>query len=161
MPALGVVAVCSSAALTAQAPGDTAPAFTLKTLVGDSVSLADFRGHPVIINFWGTWCPPCRDEIPLIVDAYQARHDAGLVVLAVNGRDQETSTRAVERFAAEFRMPFPILLDAKGGVRKRYGLRGLPTTVFVGADGVVRAVNIGPLSAAALQQHLSEILPTR
>jgi peroxiredoxin len=84
-----------------------------------------------------------------------------MVVLAINGRDQETSTRAVRKFVAEFRMTFPVLLDEKGSVRKRYGLRGLPTTVFIGADGVVRAVNIGPLSAAALQQHLSEILPTR
>jgi len=119
IPALGVVAVCSSAALTAQAPGDTAPAFTLKTLAGDSVSLADFRGHPVIINFWGTWCPPCRDEIPLIVAAYSAHQDAGLVVLAVDGRDQETSTRAVRNFVAEFHMPFPVPLDEKGAVRKR------------------------------------------
>ena len=154
------MALCVSASLSAQAPGDTAPAFTLKTLDGDSVSLSDFRGHPVMINFWGTWCPPCRDEIPLIVDAYQAHHDAGLMVLAVDGRDQETSTRAVRRLRRGISDALSRPAGRKGELyAKRYGLRGLPTTVFVGADGVVRAVNIGPLSAAALQQHLGEILP--
>jgi cytochrome c biogenesis protein CcmG/thiol:disulfide interchange protein DsbE len=157
--ALCVLTLCPSASLCAQTPGDTAPAFTLNALDGSPVSLSDFKGHPVLINFWGTWCPPCRDEIPLVVAAYGAHHDAGLVVLAVNGRDQETSTRAVRRFVADFQMSFPVLLDEKGSVRKRYALRGLPTTVFIGVDGIVRAVNIGPLTSAALQQHLGEILP--
>jgi peroxiredoxin len=156
---LWVLTVLASAPLAAQTLGDTAPGFTLKALDGDSVRLADFKGHPVLINFWGTWCPPCRDEIPLVVAAYQAHRDAGLVVLAINGRDQETSTRAVRNFVDEFHMSFPVLLDERGKVRKRYALRGLPTTLFIGADGVVRAVNIGPLSAASLQQHLGEILP--
>jgi thiol-disulfide isomerase/thioredoxin len=75
--ALCVLTVFSSAALSAQTAGDTAPAFTLDTLDGSAVRLADFAGHPVVINFWGTWCPPCRDEIPLVVAAYQAHHDAG------------------------------------------------------------------------------------
>jgi cytochrome c biogenesis protein CcmG, thiol:disulfide interchange protein DsbE len=157
--ALCALAVAATAPLGAQTPGDTAPAFTLKSLDGTPVSLADFKGHPVLINFWGTWCPPCRDEIPMVVAAFGAHHGAGLVVLAVNGRDQETSTRAVRKFVAEFQMSFPVLLDEKGRVRKLYGLRGLPTTVFVGADGVVRAVSIGPLTAAALQQDLGLILP--
>lgn len=156
---LCVLTMCTAVPLAAQTPGDTARDFTLKTLDDSMVSLADFRGHPVLVNFWGTWCPPCRDEMPLLVAAYGAHHGAGLIVLAVDGRDQETSTRAVRNFVAEFHMPFPVLLDEKGAVRKRYKLRGLPTTLFIGADGVVRAVNIGPLSAAALQQHLGEILP--
>lgn len=155
------VAALAAAPLVAQAPGDSAPAFTLKSLDGDPVSLAQFKGHPVVLNFWGTWCPPCRDEIPLLVEVYRANRDTGLVILAVNGRDQETSTRAVRKFAEEFQISFPVLLDESGKVRKRYRLVGLPTTVFVGADGIVRAVNIGPLTAAALQQHLAEIMAPR
>jgi peroxiredoxin len=151
----------AAAPLAAQALGDSAPAFTLKSLDGTPVSLSQFKGHPVVINFWGTWCPPCRDEIPLLVAAYRARQDSELVILAVNGRDQETSTGSVRKFAAEFQMSFPVLLDEHGNVRKRYKLLGLPTTVFVGADGIVRAVNIGPLTAAALQQHLAEIMAPR
>jgi thiol-disulfide isomerase/thioredoxin len=130
-------------------------------LDGDSVRLSAQRGHPVVVNFWGTWCPPCRDEIPLLVAEYATHKDSGLVILAVDGRDQETSTKAVREFAAEFHIPFPVLLDEKGNVRKRYKLRGLPTTVFIGADGVIRAVNIGPLSETSLQLHLAEILPAR
>jgi thiol-disulfide isomerase/thioredoxin len=77
------------------ARGDTAPLFSLKNMAGDSVRLADFAGHPVLLNFWASWCPPCREETPLIMAAWQAHHDSGLVVLAVNGRDQETSMRQV------------------------------------------------------------------
>ena len=158
---LCVVLLLSAVPLAAQAPGDSAPAFTLKSLDGDSVSLSQFKGRPVVINFWGTWCPPCRDEIPLLVAVYHPNQDTGLVILAVNGRDQETSTRAVRKFAEEFQMAFPVLLDESGTVRKRYRLLGLPTTVFIGADGIVRAVNIGPLTAAALQQHVAEIMAPR
>lgn len=141
------------------ARGDTAPGFTLKNLAGDSVRLADYAGHPVLIDFWASWCPPCQEETPLIVAAWDAHHDSGFVVLAVNGRDQETSMRQVRRFVKEFAMPFPVLLDEKGKVRKQYALRTLPTLVFVGSDGVIRAVEDGPVPPALFQKDLAEILP--
>lgn len=151
----------AAASLRAQTPGYTAPAFTLKTLAGSPASLSDYKGHPVLINFWASWCDPCRTEMPIIVAAYLAHREAGLVVLAINLTDQETTTKDIRRFVTEFQMPFPVLLDERGKVRERYKLRGVPTSVFVGADGVVRAVNPGPISDAALQQHLAEILPTQ
>jgi cytochrome c biogenesis protein CcmG/thiol:disulfide interchange protein DsbE len=156
--AFGAWAALAVSALAAQAPGDTAPDFRLKTLAGDSVRLADLRGHPVVVNFWATWCPPCRYEIPLLADAYQAHAADSLIVLGVNGRDQELSTRAVQKFVADLQVPFPVLLDEKGRVRRRYRLRGLPTTVFVGPDGRVRAVIQGPFTAEALQQNLTALL---
>jgi peroxiredoxin len=143
---------------TLVARGDTAPGFTLRNLAGDSVSLAEFPGHPLLIDFWASWCPPCKDETPLIVAAWAAHHDSGFVVLAVNGRDQETSMRQVRSFVKEFAMPFPVLLDEKGTVRKRYGLLGLPTLVFIGANGVVTAVETGPVPAAVFQRDLEAIL---
>ena len=155
---IGTATCLVAAPLHAQTPGDTAPAFTLKTLAGSPVSLADYKGHPVVINFWATWCPPCRDEMPMLVAAYQANQQAGLVVLAVDLTDQEKSKKDVRNFVAEFQMSFPVLLDERGKVSRRYRLRGVPTTVFVGRDGVVRAVNPGPITAAALQQHIAEIL---
>jgi thiol-disulfide isomerase/thioredoxin len=156
---IGTAAVFAAVPLLAQTPGDTAPAFTLKTLDGSPASLSDHAGHPVLINFWASWCKPCREEMPLIIAAYQAHQQAGLAVLAIDLTDQERSTKDIRKFQTEFQMPFPVLLDEKGKTRKLYALRGVPTSVFVGADGVVRAVNPGPVSEAALQQHLSEILP--
>jgi len=155
--ALGAALTLASPALAAQTPGSPELDFTLRTLAGDSVRLSAFTGHPVVVYFWGTWCPPCRDEMPLLVAAYATQRDSGIVVLAVDGRDQESSTRAVREFATEFHIPFPVLLDEKGRVRKQYKLRGVPTAVFIDADGTVRAVNIGPLNEASLQQHLGEI----
>jgi peroxiredoxin len=157
--AIGTAGMLAAASLLAQTPGDTAPAFTLKTLDGTPASLTDYAGHPVLINFWASWCKPCRGEMPLIIAAYQAHQQAGLAVLAIDLTDQEGSTKDIRKFQTEFQMPFPVLLDEKGKARKLYALRGVPTSVFVGADGVVRGVNPGPISEAALQQQLSKILP--
>jgi peroxiredoxin len=159
--AIGAATAPAALPLRAQTPGDTAPAFTLKTLAGGADSLSGYKGHPVLINFWATWCPPCRDEMPMLTAAYQAHREAGLVVIAVDLTSQEISKQKVRDFVTEFHMPFPVLLDEKGKVFRRYGLRGLPGSIFVGADGVVRAVNPGPITEAALQQHLAEILPAQ
>jgi thiol-disulfide isomerase/thioredoxin len=151
--------ILAMAPLRAQSPGDTAPAFSLKTLDGGPASLSDYAGHPVLINFWASWCTPCRSEMPLIIAAYQAHQQAGLAVLAIDLNDQERSNKDVQKFQAEFQMPFPVLLDNKGKARKLYRLRGVPTSVFVGADGVVRSVNPGPISEEVLRERLKEILP--
>ena len=155
---IAAIVAFASAPLAAQTVGDTAPAFTLKALDGNAVSLSDFKGHPIVINFWASWCRPCRDEMPVMVEAYRAHKDSGLIILAVNGRDQETSMRPVRRFVAEFQMSFPVLLDEHGDLRKRYALRGLPTSVFIGADGLVRGLIIGPFTPATFETHLNEIL---
>lgn len=156
--ALLLITMLGAGTASAQSPGDTAPPITLKTLAGGSDSLSRYRGHPVLVNFWATWCEPCKDEMPVIVAAYQAHQTAGLVVLAINLTDQETSVKDVRKFVVEFQMPFPVLLDDRGKMRRRYALRGLPSSVFIGADGVVRAVNRGPVTAEALQQQLAKIL---
>jgi thiol-disulfide isomerase/thioredoxin len=158
---IGTVTASVALPLHAQAPGDTAPAFTLKTLAGSPDSLSDYKGHPVLINFWATWCPPCHDEMRMLVAAYQAHRQDSLVVLAVDLTDQEISMKNVRDSVAAFQMVFPVLLDERGRVRRRYRLRGVPTSVFIGSDGVVRAVVAGPITAAALQQHLAEILPAQ
>jgi len=141
-------------------PGLAAPNFTLKTLAGPEASLSEYKGRPLLINFWASWCKPCRGEMPDIVAAYQAHQGTGLEVLAINLTDQE-GMKDIRKFVAEFQMPFPVLLDEKGRVRRLYALIGVPTSVFIGTDGVVRLINPGPITKETLERGLAEILPAR
>ena len=151
----------AAAPLPAQLLGRPAPEFTLKTLDGDTSRLSDHAGRPILINFWASWCKPCRREMPLLIAAHRAHREEGLAILAIDLTDQERSAGEIRRFQTEFQMPFPVLLDEKGKVRRLYALRGVPTSVFVGPDGVVRTVNQGPIDSVALREHLADILGER
>ncbi len=142
----------------AQSPGAAAIDFRLKTLAGGTVTLAEYRGRPLLLNFWATWCKPCRAEMTDIIAAYNAHQD--LQVLAINLTDQERM-KDVRTFVSELQMPFPVLLDEKGKVRKSYALRGVPTSVFIDSSGVVRFVNPGPITRELIERGLATILPAR
>lgn len=96
-----------------------------------------------------------------IASAYRAHRDERLLVLAIDLTDQERRVKDVQTFVDELQMPFPVLLDEKGKVRKRYALRGVPTSVFIDARGVMRLVNPGPVTSETIQRGLAEILPAR
>ena len=122
------------------------------------MTLASQRGHPVVVSFWGTWCPPCRDEFPQLVRVHREQAAAGLRVLAVNGLDQESGTKPIHKFVERYAATFPILLDEHGSMRQVYRISGLPMTVFIDSGGVIRRINTGPISAAGLDSGVAEIV---
>ena len=138
--------------------GAPAPDFTLKTLDGGEASLAQFRGQPVLINFWASWCPPCRLEMPDLVRAYEAHKAEGFVLLGINLTFQD-SLPDVRAFVQEFHMTFPVLLDEKGEVTQSlYRLMGLPLSVFVNREGIIVRVQIGAMTGEQIDQFVAEIL---
>lgn len=137
--------------------GNTAPDFTLPTLDSGMVSLSQFQGQPVVINFWASWCTPCRKEIPEFVRIYEARKADGLVILAVN-LTQVDSLPEVQAFAKEFEIQFPILLDGDGVVKNLYRVVGIPVSIFVSRDGIVARIQIGVMSGKQINQYVSEIM---
>jgi thiol-disulfide isomerase/thioredoxin len=143
------------------APGKVAPEIDLPTLSGGRVKLSALRGHPVVVTFWGTWCPPCKVEFPELVAAHRKYREAGLEVIAVNQRDQEIRTTDVEAFVKEHKVEFIVAMDQRGKSRRSYRLIGLPTTVFIDAAGIIRQVHSGPIPPSELARGLATILPAK
>jgi peroxiredoxin len=147
------------------AVGEAAPDFALRTLDGQTVRLADYRGKTVVVNFWASWCPPCRQEMPEFEALYRERQAAGdFVVLALDYRPLD-SERDVQRFldgvaqGSGQALTFPIVLDADGEVAARYGVapRGarqatLPVSFFVDRNGVLRDRVFGPVTGTLLER---------
>ena len=138
--------------------GSYALDFTLEAPDGSESSLSDYGGSVVLVNFWATWCPPCRDEIPHFEEAYEAHKDEGFVVLGVNYQD---SAAEVEPFVERLGVTYPMLLDESGMVAKEYRAVGLPTSVFVDRDGGIQVRHSGYLSEDQLEQYLSRLLPAQ
>ena len=138
--------------------GQTAPDFTLASLHHDQQTLSDWEGQPVLINFWASWCGPCRREMPELIAAHERYQAEGLVVLAVNLSHQDTRANA-EAFVEEFQPPFPVLLDTTGEVSdKLYGARGLPMSFFIGRSGQIRRIYVGAMSRESIDQFMAETL---
>ena len=119
-----------------------APVFSVSTPGGPSIRLSDYRGNVVFLNFWATWCPPCREEMPAMERLYRRYKDRGLVVLAVSV-DAEGAA-VVTPFVAEQQLSYPIGLDPKMAVAGTYGVRGLPSSFFVDQQGRLVASAVGP-----------------
>ena len=128
---------------------------------GETVSLSDYRGQPVVLNFWATWCTPCREEMPLLQETYKAHQDAGLVVLGVNVRE---TPEAVAGFLKEVGVDFPFLLDTDSAVVNRYLVNSLPMTFFIDREGRLRDSRCGRNEQegpgrALVQDSLNRYLP--
>jgi peroxiredoxin len=136
--------------------GALAPPFELETPSGEKISLESFRGRPLILNFWATWCPPCRAEMPDLQAFYEHNQDRGVVVIGI---DQAEDAKAVDKFLSEFepRITYPILLDKDKEVSRKYRLFGLPSSFFIDRDGIIRAVWPGFMNAEVIERNATKI----
>ena len=138
--------------------GFLAPDFTLETLDGESVRLSDLHGQAILVNFWATWCPPCRSEMPAFQQAYADYEDEGFVILAVNATLQDNPSD-IAAFIEEFDLSFPIVLDTEGTVNQLYQVRSLPTSFFIDKEGVISEVVIGgPIAEALIRSRIEELI---
>lgn len=137
--------------------GFLAPDFTLETTTGETLTLSELRGKPVILNFWASWCPPCRAEMPALQTLYEQAHP-DFILLGVNASTQDRLPNAYQ-LIAEMKLTFPILLDTRGTAIAAYRVISLPTTFFIDGQGVIREVVIGgPLNEAGLRARLDTLL---
>ena len=135
--------------------GKPAPAFTLQTLNGGTLSLASLKGRPVVLNFWASWCVPCREEAPVLRDLSEKQTANGLAVVGVVFSDK--NIKAVNSFVQEYALAYPSLLDPKLNTSIAYGVSGVPETFFIDKQGVVRGYDQGGLTRERLTAGLGKI----
>ena len=128
----------------------------LTDLDGHALTLAEFRGRPVWLNFFATWCPPCQAETPTLERVYETHRTDGLAVVGISV--QESSPADVRSYARTYGLEYPIGFDATSAIYGAYHVYGLPTQVFIDRDGIVRAVVNGPLSEAEAERILAPLL---
>ena len=142
---------------TAVKVGDLAPEIDLPSLNGDQITLSKLQGHPVLVNFWATWCGPCRQEFPTFVRKYKQYQDQGLVIVAVNTGDPN-SDDGVLTFARNTLVNFPIVRDLDERLARMYNVRGLPTSIFIDRKGIVRDIVVGgPMEDATIDSQFAKI----
>ena len=150
----GIDVVIAPPTTTPLPPGEVAPSFSLWGLDGNQHRLADYRGKRVVLNFWATWCGPCRIEMPVLQDAYERLKNSDVVVIGINVAEEDTLARD---FADKLKITFPILLDSDKTVTTQYRVVGLPTSFFIDTQGAIRAVHVGALTSADLEQYLDQL----
>ncbi|WP_409973648.1 TlpA disulfide reductase family protein [Bacillus sp. Bva_UNVM-123] len=137
--------------------GDRSPDFELIDLDGNPIKLSDFKGTPVFLNFWASWCGPCKAEMPHMEKLYAEKKDGDFEILAVNVTTSEKNISHVEKFVADYGLTFPIPLDEKGSVAHQYEIIGYPTSFFIDSDGVIRSKALGPLNEEEMKQRIKRL----
>lgn len=150
------VTVTASAQGAAPRIGRPAPDFEMTLLDGTTARLSDYRGRPVWINFWASWCPPCRAENPDIQEVYDAHRDEhGLVLLAPAIGERAGDVAAYMERAD---LSYPVGLDSDTQIAANYRILGIPTHVFVDADGVIREIRVGAMSKKTMEKNVEKLL---
>lgn len=134
--------------------GNRAPDFELATLDGEEIKLSDLQGKPVFLNFFTSWCPPCRAEMP---DMQRFYEDSDIQVLAVNMYEREHDTADVPVFIEEFDLSLPIVIDDSLEVTYRYGVTMMPTTYILNSEGIIEQVTLGPMNYDQMMETFSDI----
>lgn len=148
----------SGGGIPAPQTGFQAPDFELTGLAGETYRLTELRGRPLLVNFWASWCVPCRSEMPAMERVFQQYRARGFLILAVNTTNQDRPA-AVGAFTTELGLSFPILLDQDGSISDLYQLRALPTSFFIDERGTIKDVVIGgPMSEALLAIRVEQLL---
>lgn len=142
---------------TEQRADGLAPNFTFTTFEGETISLADLKGKGVVLNFWASWCDPCREEAELLESAWRREQDNGIVFIGLDYLDQEPAAKA---YLAEYDISYPNGPDLQSQAARRYGIKGVPETYFITPEGEIVQTVIGPITnAAQLDSFLAKIRP--
>ena len=137
--------------------GAKAPDFELKTLDGQQVKLTDFRGKKVILNFWATWCPPCKAEMPHMQNFYLKNQNKDVTLLAVNLTSSDKGLDVVDEFVKDYQLTFPILLDTEGVVGNMYKVYSIPTSYILDSKGIITQKIVGPMDEDRMNQLITSI----
>ncbi|MGM0867513.1 MAG: thiol-disulfide oxidoreductase ResA [Bacillota bacterium] len=138
--------------------GDQAPDFQLETLEGETVKLSDFKGQGVLLNFWATYCPPCKEEMPYMQNQYEEFKDKGVTILAIDVGEPKVT---VDKFAKRYGLTFPILLDQNQEVLDSYGVGPIPVTFLIDEDGKVIERVTASLSEETIKNYMNSIMPEK
>ena len=134
--------------------GDYAPDFELALLNGEKAKLSDFRGQKIMLNFWATWCPPCRAEMPDMQEVFEENE---IMILAVNLTETEPGINNVESFVEDFGLTFPIMLDEDIEVANLYQIQPIPTSFMIDSEGRIQSIAMGPMNKDMMLQRFSEM----
>ncbi len=141
-------------------PGEIPPDFELKTMDGQTIRLSDYKGKKVILNFWATWCPPCKAEMPHLENYYKTKaKKQNVEILAVNLTNAERGSNKLEtvkRFAKEYNLTFPIPMDKTGEVGNTYQTITIPTSYIINSKGIIHEKIIGPMDEEMIQKLINE-----
>jgi len=143
---------------TGLATGEKAPDFELKTLDGQTVSLSDYKGKKVILNFWATWCPPCKEEMPHMQKFYEEQaEEKNVEILAVNLTSSDKSVGHVREFVKSYGLTFPVPLDEEGTIGSQYSAITIPTSYLLNTDGTIGEKVIGPMDEEMLEMLVDQL----
>jgi len=135
--------------------GNMAPNFQLMNIEGQNVSLIGLRGNPVILNFWASWCGPCREEMPFLQQIFEEWQNQGVLLKGINLREDPSQITGYMQGSG---LSFPVLLDTDGSITQNYNVVGIPTTFFIDKDGIIQVRKLGPFSGVSeIEDYILEI----